>query len=194
MYSTPQSLLVRLCTPLRPVGQTADDAAWSRFVDLYSPLLYHWATRLTPQEADALDLVQEVFLLLHQKLPEFRYKRDRSFRNWLYTVLCNCWRDRQRRMAPPAAVDPLLLANIPAADPWEQFTEADYQRYLIRRAMELMRTDFEPASWRAFWETIVQERAAAEVAGELQMSIAAVYKAASRVRQTLRRELEGLVT
>src|SRR5262249_48901633 len=83
MHSTPQSLLFRLCAPVARVGTSIDQRAWERFVDLYSPLLYFWARRLEQQETDALDLVQEVFLQLHQKLPEFRYDRRQSFRSWL---------------------------------------------------------------------------------------------------------------
>src|SRR5262249_48619399 len=101
--------------------------------------------------------------------------------------------DRQRGRTPPASVDPALLSDLPGHDPWESFTEADYQRYLVRRAVELMRTDFEPTSWRAFWETSVQARPAADVASELRLSLAAGYKAASRVRQRLRQELDGLL-
>jgi len=54
------------------------------------------------QESDAADLVQDVFTLLVQKLPEFHYDRGRSFRNWLLTVMTNKWRDRIRRREPAA--------------------------------------------------------------------------------------------
>ena len=38
MHSTSGSLLARLRQP-------SDEAAWVRFVKLYTPLLYHWAQR-----------------------------------------------------------------------------------------------------------------------------------------------------
>lgn len=193
MDSTPQSLMVRLCAPAQPLGSPTDEVAWARFVDLYSPLLYNWSCRLGLQQADALDLVQEVFLLLHQKLPQFRYDRRRSFRSWLRAVFHNKWRDRLRVKAMPYTGDPTALAGISTDDPLEDFTEADYQRYLVRRAMELMQTDFEATTWQAFWETSVQGRSAADVAAQLNLSLAAVYKAASRVRQSLRQELDGLL-
>jgi RNA polymerase sigma-70 factor (ECF subfamily) len=192
MNSTPQSLLLRLCAP-DAQKDAVEQAAWIRFVDLYTPLLHRCASRLVEQEADALDLVQEVFLQLHQKLPEFRYDQSQSFRGWLRSVLYNKWRDRQRRTAPPVPVDPETLQEVVTSDPWPEFAEADYQRYLVRRALELMQTDFEPTTWRAFWETTVRGRPGPEVAKELKMSLAALYKAMSRVRQALRRELEGLM-
>src|SRR4051794_22774844 len=96
MDRTPVSLLERLRQP-------ADQTAWGRFVDLYTPLLYYWARRRGLPSAEAADLVQDVFLVLVQKLPEFRYDRDKSFRNWLRTVMLNKWREglRQRAAQPP---------------------------------------------------------------------------------------------
>jgi RNA polymerase sigma-70 factor (ECF subfamily) len=82
MDKTPASLLHRLRQP------NAVDA-WPRFVELYTPLLYYWAKRLGLQQQDAADLVQDVFVLLVQKLPEFAYDRHKSFRGWLRTVTLN---------------------------------------------------------------------------------------------------------
>jgi RNA polymerase sigma-70 factor (ECF subfamily) len=193
MHSTPNSLLIRLCDAPRRSGGPIDQRAWERFVDLYSPLIYRYARRLEAQEADAFDLMQEVFLHLHQKLPEFRYDQQLSFRNWLRTVLYNKWRDRQRGRTPARAVDPQLLDDLATPGPGQTLVEDDYRRYLVHRAMELMKTDFEPTTWQAFWETTVHSRPAAEVASQLNLSVAAVYKAASRVRHGLREELSGLL-
>ena len=90
MDSTPVSLLERLRRP-------AEQAAWERFVRLYTPLLCQWARRLGLRGADAADLVQDVFVVLVQKLPEFRYDPRRRFRGWLWTVTLNKWRERRRR-------------------------------------------------------------------------------------------------
>ena len=63
---------------------------------------------------------------------------------------------------------------------------------LTRRALALLKTDFQPTTWQAFWQTTVENCPAPEVAKELQMSVAAVWKAKSRVMQRLREELSGL--
>jgi hypothetical protein len=42
--------------------------------------------RLGLRSAEAADLVQDVFAVLVQKLPDFTYDRKRSFRAWLRTV------------------------------------------------------------------------------------------------------------
>lgn len=184
---TPASLLERLRGPDEP-------AAWERFVDLYSPLLFCWARRLGLHAADAADLVQEVFAVLVEKLPEFRYDRSQSFRAWLRTVLMNKWRNRHRRPAE-ASLEALAPGLSGLALPAEQeaFDDAEYRRLVTRRAVELMQTDFEPETWRAFWEVTVNGRAAAEVAGELGLSVNAIYLAKGRVLRRLRQELDGLL-
>ena len=92
---TSASLLERLQGP--------DPTAWRRFVDLYTPMLFAFARRLGCDEADAADLVQEVFLILMEKLPHFRYDAGKSFRAWLWTVCAT----RRRQRADPLARCPV---------------------------------------------------------------------------------------
>ena len=100
MESTSSSLLLRLRRP-------GEQAAWQRFIDLYSPLLYFWACRMGLDVQDAADLVQDVFVALVQKMPQFQYDPGKSFRAWLRTVAENRWRDalrngpRRRRTPAP---------------------------------------------------------------------------------------------
>src|SRR5882724_11404243 len=96
MDATPLSLLQRLQR-----SATADD--WARFVRLCTPLLFTWARRTGLQEADAADLVQDVFTLLLVKLPTFRHQVAGSFRGWLRTVTLNKCRERGRRAKLPLA-------------------------------------------------------------------------------------------
>ena len=183
---TPASLLERLRQP-------AQEQAWARFVDLYTPLLYCWARRTGCSESDAADLVQEVLTLLVRKLPVFRYDKHRSFRGWLHLVACNCWRNLKRRAALPREADAPDLAELPAPEPAEPFWEAEYRNRLVGRALALMRTDLEPTTWKACWECVVAGRRAADVARELGVRVGTVYAAKSRVLSRLRRELAGLL-
>jgi RNA polymerase sigma-70 factor, ECF subfamily len=185
MNTTPVSLLEQLRQP-------ADQGAWERFARLYTPLLFAWARRLGLQDQDAADLVQEVFTVLVQKLPEFQYDRDKSFRAWLWTIIRNKWRDDRRRPAPR----PLEAGDEPVVEGpggVDVLAEAEYRQQLVSRALELMHTDFQPATWRAFWEHGVCGRPAAEVGAELGLSAGAVYAAKFRVLDRLRKELQGLL-
>jgi RNA polymerase sigma-70 factor (ECF subfamily) len=187
MHTTPSSLLQRLRRP----GQ---EQAWQRFTELYTPLLYYWARHLGLQPQDASDLVQEVFTLLVRKLPEFSYDRHKSFRNWLRTVTFNKWRDLQRRRADrPLASNDAALQQLAAPDNADLLGETEYRQMLIRRALQIMQDEFQPATWRACWEYVVEERPAAEVAAKLGVSVGTVYVAKSRVLSRLRQELSGLL-
>jgi RNA polymerase sigma-70 factor (ECF subfamily) len=183
---TPASLLERLRHP-------DQQSAWTRFVQLYTPLLYHWARRLGLNEADAADLVQDVLILLVRKLPEFTYDRNKSFRAWLRTVMHNCWRNRLRRVELPRAGSVLDLDALPGREEADLLSEAEYRQWLAGRALELMQAEFQPKTWKACWECVVHGRNAAEVAAELGMSVGAVYMAKSRVLSRLRQELTDLL-
>jgi RNA polymerase sigma-70 factor (ECF subfamily) len=182
---TPASLLERLRQP-------DSQQAWARFVELYTPLLYSWARRAGLQEPDAADLVQDVFTLLVRKLPEFRYDRDRSFRAWLRTVTLNKWREGRRRAAVAPAAGGVALDDV-AAPADDSFEETEYRRHLVGRALELIRGDFQPATWKAWSEHGVAGRPAEAVARDLGLSVKAVYLAKARVLRRLRQELDGLL-
>jgi RNA polymerase sigma-70 factor (ECF subfamily) len=188
MHTTPVTLLERLRHP-------DADAAWARFVRLYTPLLLHWAGRLGLQQSDAADLVQDVLTLLVQKLPEFQYDRDRSFRAWLRTVLLNKWREQRRRHTLPraGATEP-AVADLAGPDDGDVLSEVEYRSYLVGRAYQLIQVEFQPRTWKAFWDSVVAGKSAAEVAGELGLSVGAVRVAKSRVLHRLREELDGLLS
>lgn len=185
MLSTSLTLLTRL-------RSQADQVAWERFVDLYTPLLFAWARKAGMAESDAGDLVQDVFLKLTAELPRFTYDSQRkNFRGWLKTITINACRDRQRR--PLAVIGDSALQNL-ADDPLlEQLWEQEYQKQLVAQALRIMQTDFEPTTWKACWETTVNARPAKEVGAELGLSESAVFMAKSRVLRRLREELKELL-
>jgi RNA polymerase sigma-70 factor (ECF subfamily) len=75
----------------------------------------------------------------------------------------------------------------------EAFWEADYRRHLTNRALQVLQSDFQPTTWKAFWEQAVVGRPAAEVTAELGLTPGAVYAARFRVLDRLRRELAGML-
>jgi RNA polymerase sigma-70 factor (ECF subfamily) len=182
MDSTSLSLLERLREP-------DPAAAWNRFVDLYTPLLFSWCRRLGLSEDETGDFVQDVFVILVREMPQFVHDGEHSFRAWLKTVVLNRWRNRRR---PPTAVS-IATHGEPADASATDLGEEEYLSHLTRRALQIMQSDFQPATWKACWETAVEGRPAADVAVELGLSVGAVYVARSRVLARLREELRGLL-
>lgn len=186
MHPTPHSLLEKLRLP-------SATEAWQRFVRLYTPLLFNWASRAGLQESDAADLVQEVFVILVKQLPVFQYDRTRSFRAWLRTVTMNKLRDWRRRSAHFTMATNNERPFAELEERAESYWELEHRRDLMRRSLELMKTDFEPTTWQACWEFLTTGKSAAEVANQFGMSENAVYIAKCRVLRCLRQELKGLL-
>ena len=179
MLTTSFGLLERLRQP-------DQQAAWGRFVSVYSPMLFALARRLVIPAHEREDFVQDVLVRTVQAMPDFRHDGQHRFRAWLKTVALNVWRNRHKTRAS----QPLDDDALPAIEPeLERFIEEESLRHLSRRALAVMRTDFQPAIWQACWETAVEERPVQEVADELGLSVAAVYSARSRVLRRLREEL-----
>jgi RNA polymerase sigma-70 factor (ECF subfamily) len=178
--------------------QSQDPAAWRRFVHLYGPVIYRWTKRARLQPTDGADVTQEVFQAVAQDLPKFR--RDSpgaSFRGWLWGITRNKVRDHFRRTSPhrgvggDTAFDQLQQLPDLSEDSKEQISGLTAE--LAHRALQLIQNEFETTTWQAFLRCTVGNVSATEVAAELGLSIAAVYKAKSRVLLRLRHELDGLL-
>lgn len=76
-----------------------DDGAFEAIVTKYEKQVYNLALRTLLDPEDARDVVQEVFLRVYEKLPNFR--GESAFSTWLYRVAVNLCvdaiRDRQKR-------------------------------------------------------------------------------------------------
>jgi RNA polymerase sigma-70 factor (ECF subfamily) len=125
-------------------------------------------------------------------LPTFEYRGPGSFRALLRTVAVNKCRERFRRQGP-TMLGESNLEDLEASVAADNYWEMEYRQHLIARALEIMQAQFEPATWQACWQRVVEDRAAAEVARNLGLSEAAFYVYGGRVLRRLRAELQGLL-
>lgn len=58
--------------------------AWLKLVKKYEKPIYNYGVRMTGNTADALDLMQEVFISVYRNLPTFR--SEGSFKGWLFRI------------------------------------------------------------------------------------------------------------
>ena len=186
--TTDVSLLVRL--------RGAAPGAWESLVELYGPLLSGWCRRAGLSEADAQDVVQEVFQALIRGLSTFRKERPSdTFRGWLRVItrrkLVDFWRRRaDQPIAIGGSTNLLLQGQIEDVLP-EIDEPGDLQR-LVQRALTHVRTQFSEEAVQAFVGTAVAQRPAAEVGKELGMTANAVGIAKLRVSRALRLALGDL--
>jgi RNA polymerase sigma-70 factor (ECF subfamily) len=174
-----------------------DQAAWEEFCRRYGRKILLWCRQWHVQDADAQDVTQTVLLLLAEKMRDFDYDPAGSFRGWLRTVTLNAWRklaSRQRRAGEGSgdtAVDG-LLQQVAARDDLLARLEEEFDRELLEEASVRVRLRVEPRTWDAFRLTALEGRPGAEAAALLDMKVAAVFVAKSRVQQMLRDELRLL--
>ena len=191
--ATSRSLLERV--------KADEAAAWERLVTLYAPLVFHWCRRWNVDESDLADILQEVFKSVFMHVADFRKERQGdSFRGWLRRITRNKLLDHFRRLGrEPRGVGgsdaQTRLTQLPFPQSSEEESNGDepVERGLFRRALDLIRHDFEERTWQAFWRTAVEGQSPQEVAEALSMSPGAVRVAKCRVLHRLREELGEVV-
>ncbi len=187
------SLILRL-------PNAADADAWNEFVALYRPLIFSLARRGGLQQADAEELTQEVLLAVAGAVARWQPDPQRGrFRSWLARItrnlLVNFLFARRRRGWECGGSDLrewLGQQPDPAAIAETELVRREYRRSLFWAAAKKVRGQVQEATWQAFYRTAVLGAAAADTAAELNVPVAAVYVARSRVLARLKQEVQRL--
>lgn len=180
-------------------ARSRDSQAWTELVDLYGPLIAHWCSRCGLSRDQVADAMQEVFASVSKSLDGFvPQKTSGSFRSWLWTITSNQVKDLHRRTRNQplgkggstalAEMAEISAEEIPNCEPTESFQMG----MLLERALEQVRTEFEPQTWDIFRRSVVDQIATAIVAREFSVSAAAVRQVRSRVLRRLRQQLGDL--
>lgn len=177
-----------------------DPVAWNRFAALYTPLVYRWCRRAALQDSDASDTAQEVFRAVARSVGRFRHgESGQTFRGWLWTITRNKIRDHHRTSArQPGAMGGSVahgrMLEIPdLPEDGDEASGIDTTAMLAHRALQLVRQDFASHTWQAFERLVLHNEAAADIAGDLGMSVGAVHTARWRVLKRLQEEMGGLL-
>ena len=190
--ATSKTLLERL--------RANDGEAWRVMVQLYTPLVHHWATRGGVRGTDVEDVAQDVLQAAATHMENFR--RDRpgdSFRGWLRGITRNMvlqhFRRSGRHPRGSGGTDALvqLQAVADSAAQEEDEDPAEEMDGLRRRALEMVRSEFEERTWRAFWMTVVESRSPADIAAEMGVTPTAIRMAKSRVLRRLKETFGDLI-
>lgn len=184
MQTTSLTLLHRLRVSDEP-------DAWNRFVRLYSIGIYSWGRGLGLRHDDAADIVQDVFVTLVQRLPDFHHEGARSFRGWLWAITRNKCRERARRRQ--LVVVPADSLEQFAGKDDEPFWEQEFRRHLLAQIASVIQPDYPPEVWLAFWRHAVEGQPASQVAAELGINLWSVYTAKARIVSRIHEEFADLV-
>lgn len=178
---------------LEQVSRRPDARSWRRLVDLYTPFLEHVVASQGLSGPDADDLIQDVFTVLMDELPQFQHSgRTGAFRHWLRQIVLNRLRRHWRSKSLQNRFQEVQANLTDPLDPLQRIWDAEHNRWITNRLMELVEPEFSQTTWRAFYLQVVESCAPRDVALRLGISVNAALIAKSRVLRRMRLEIAGL--
>ena len=180
-------------------ARTGDTDAFRVLVERHSRSLFRLAFRMTGNQQDAEDVVQESFLRAYKQLAKFDERA--SFGTWLYRIAANCSLDlvrsrkrRQEHLAPQDAegseFDDTVTA-LPSSDPTpERITLSGEVRERVEAAMN----DLSATERTAFVLRHFEGMCIEDVSRVLECQPGAAKHSVFRAVQKLRRALEPVVS
>jgi RNA polymerase sigma-70 factor, ECF subfamily len=177
-----------------------DSGAFRDLVERHSRRLFRLAYRMTGNEHDAEEVVQDAFLRAYRRLDRFEARSN--FGTWLYRICANCALDLMRKQhAEQARREPVAREDDPeAADPLEAIPSSDAgpERLVlsaemgagVRAAMDSL----SPTERAAFLLRHVEGFSIEEIGRSLGLNDGATKNCVFRAVQKLRRHLEPLVS
>jgi RNA polymerase sigma-70 factor, ECF subfamily len=180
-------------------ARAGDGDAYRLLVERHSRSVFRLAFRMTGNEQDSEDVVQETFLRAYKQL--HRYEARSSFATWLYRIAANYSLDLVRRRkrhgevalsdSPDGDDTPEMLDTIPSRDPGPHrlaFSGA------VQRCVAGALDELSAQERTAFVLRHFEGQSIEEISGALGLSGNAAKHSIFRAVQKLRRALEPLVT
>lgn len=173
---------------------SGDKEAYGTLVVRHSHTVFRVAFRITGDEADAEEVVQETFLRGYQRLANFESRSE--FGTWIYRIAVNCALNMMNKKKIEAthqiAEDPdPSQGQVQVADP-----AADPERLLMSREIESMQKaamqSLTATEQTAFVLRHMEDRSTEEIASVLHIAPNAAKQAVFRAVQKLRRGLAPL--
>ncbi|TWT45802.1 ECF RNA polymerase sigma factor SigR [Phycisphaerae bacterium RAS1] len=169
-----------------------DDKSFEALALPHAEAIYRFARRLTRDEHEAEDLVQEAYLKAYKAFGRFE-EREFGVRPWLLKILYNAFLNRQvRAKRTPVAADQQALDQIHADSGdlgSESPPELDYERVdeEVKRAIDALPVEFR--SVLLLWASM--EMSYQEIADTLSVPIGTVMSRLHRGRQQVIRSLSN---
>ena len=180
---------------LHRIRDANDFEAWVEFERIYRPVIHRVASTLGLQDADSRNVVQEVFVKVEGAIVNWRPGQPQgSFRKWLRTIARNSAIDVIRRRRPDSPVGGTTaqshLRSVAVQDAVLSHLRIELEREAFRWAANRIQIEFTPATWDAFWQTMVASESCSSYAERVGKSIGSIYTARSRVIRRLQAEVE----
>lgn len=172
-----------------------DHIAWTEFLGIYQPVVFRMARRRGLQDADAHDVMQQIFLSIAKSIDGWISAEDGPpFRAWLTTVSRNAINKQLTRRPRDTATGTDSVMDLLNSQPDQAETSAEMlaeaRREIVRWAAEQIRAEFSESTWSAFWQTAIEGVSIPEVAKASKRSTGAIYVARFRVTSRLKEKIQ----
>ena len=168
-----------------------DELAWEALVTRYQARVCSVAFTYTGSEDDALDVAQEVFVRVWQRLATCR--EPERFAGWLLQIARNACLDhlRRRKVRPPAQDLPVeeMFGLADPADRPDAGLDRDDERHIVERALQQLSV----INREAILLKDIQGLPLEEMAGLLDLPLGTVKSRCSRARLELARVVAGIL-
>jgi RNA polymerase sigma-70 factor (ECF subfamily) len=173
--------------------RAGDIAAFEPLIKKYQGRVFATVRRYTRREADAEDLVQEIFLKAYRKLPTFRSQAP--FEHWLMRLAVRSCYDflRRSRHARELLFTDMASEDAEAEDFLPSISPAPAEeRLAAKQLVDQLLSRLPPAGRLVLTLLELEERSVKEISELTGWSTALVKVRAFRARQTLRSMLKQI--
>ena len=172
-------------------ARNGNQSAFRVLVERHSQLLFRLAYRMTGNEHDAEDLVQETFLRAYKQISGFDGRA--SFSTWLYRICVNCSFDllrarknRQERQMSNSDDSSSWLDRVAAPDPTpERLTESGQIAGMLEPALKQLSDMERTAFVMRHFEGCTIEQIACVLGVHTNAAKHSVFRAVQKLRRAL---------
>ena len=193
MDTTPVTLLLEL-------RKAPSEDSWTRFVNLYGPVVKRLLFKAGIRSSDIDDIHQEVFAAVIEEARHFEHSgRVGAFRTWLRLLICHRvqrhWRAKSKREKTTLSdgttdfVSRLAIEDSDLTRAWN----LEHDRFVLARALEIIEPEFTATTWEAFRRQAIYQQSPSSVGSALGITANAAVIAKSRVLRRLRAEIKSIV-
>lgn len=144
---------------LHSLAATGDSSAFAALFHRHYPAIHAFAYRLALCPGAADDIAQDTFVHAARALASFR--RDASFKNWLYAIATNLARDLHRRRARREAGEQQLAILVPdPAAAHRDHAATDSAHAAVRDALARLAPEQREAVALVYYENLSHAEAA----------------------------------
>lgn len=167
-------------------ARLGDQAAFGRIVDLHGPMLLRYARRLTGDEHEARDIVQESFVSAWRDLAGFEGRS--SVRTWLFRIVHRRSVDARRiRRATPA--EEAVISGLALPSPEDPLAEVIMGEMLA--ALQVALASLSPPQRGVWLLREVEELSYEEIAEVTALPVGSVRGHLHRGRKALAEKMEA---